>query len=624
VRWEVLCDNRRLFAVRPLPVLLTGVAAILIGDQVVAALAPLRLPLPALESLVALAQAGMVAGVVGIALWRAVVHAAATKSVLPTGIGTGLWLGAGMVAAELIRERIYDFQWLPSHLEVLGLLVVGAVVFCWWTARCAAMWISVWPGAGVAWAAALVLVGGALVLATWLHWWQSSGTVYVNGGLISSAGVLDKTLEDLRVETTEPPLALKVFAVSFAPFIAALNAPLVWAALLAMLVVPLLTWLPRTDGSKQLWIERQSGVVLSPSLPRLRRILLAALVGGAACTAVMIAASLFEHRQTGAEATALRLLIYSTWLIASGIAAGAAAAACTAAWTRPHRLPVAIAAALLSLPIGAAGVAGLLSADGCVGATSVFVRDCGAVPVADVALSFLWVLPSAAVAAVAGAMVAVAVGSVAGRAGSPAMPRPSATGARWRIARRLTVATTCVAAVALIATVGWENRIEDPVSDVDASNSMGILRTDDAPVGPELQALQLVAWNAYGGADLIERLLVSFEALTAVLASNAEAEPLDGGRVQVDEVRLRPLCEELGRVAADAREYFSIPDAAVQETWSVGLDRTESASSLCVVAIDTDNGALIDRALVELLLATESLATMAVEFTALLEARTTE
>ncbi|THV41897.1 M48 family metalloprotease [Glycomyces buryatensis] len=612
-RWEVLGDNRKLFAIRPLPILLTGIAAILIGDQVQAALAPVPWPQNLKEALVALVQAGLITGVVGIALWRQVVYAAATKSVQPSGISAGLWLGGGMVIAELLRERIYDFHWLPSHPEALGLLVAAAVVGCWWIARCAAMWISVWRAGSITAPALLVLIGGALALAAWIEWWQSIGAGYANGGLFNSQRAFEYVLQGLGIEAGRSSAVLSVYAALIIPFISLQLSPLTWAAVVALLVIPLLAWLSKPNSPDPLWIERKSDVVVNAPLPRLRSMLSAAMIGGAACTAVIIAASVSMHRQSGSQETNATILIYIAWSAAALIAGAAVSAVLVTARTGRHRFPLALVAALLALPVGVAGILGSAAADGCVTSTSVFVSDCGSMPLNAIWVPLSWLFPSVAVAAAAAATVVVAVGSVMTRAEPVPTARPSATRGRWLLARRLSVSTLCIVVVGIAVTAETLSGSEYSTSDPEVPTS-GIFRTEEIPATPRVKALQLLAWDQYGGSDLLDRFLTSFEGIGEVVTAGLDAEPLENGRVVVDEDRLRPLCEEIAQLGADARDYFDIPDESVQEAWAPALDRVETAGSICVTAIDTGNSALGDRALAELAEAAELISAALVEF----------
>jgi len=65
--------------------------------------------------------AGLVTGVVGVALWRATVHSVLTSQPAPNAVRAGLWLGSGMALAELIMNRIVIFE--PGSTEPVSVIM---------------------------------------------------------------------------------------------------------------------------------------------------------------------------------------------------------------------------------------------------------------------------------------------------------------------------------------------------------------------------------------------------------------------------------------------------------------------------------------------------------------------
>jgi hypothetical protein len=86
--------------------------------------------------------AGLVVGIAGYALWRAVSYAILTARPVPSGWPAGFWLGAGMAAGELTTFRTVGAGRLPAAPSILLALVVGGLVFTWWVAQ-STWWTSV-------------------------------------------------------------------------------------------------------------------------------------------------------------------------------------------------------------------------------------------------------------------------------------------------------------------------------------------------------------------------------------------------------------------------------------------------------------------------------------------------
>jgi Zn-dependent protease with chaperone function len=603
-RWKVLGDTETLFAARPLPVLLSGVAVVLIGDQLEWAL-PWVVPEPLVPQLVALTQAGLVAGVVGIALWRAVVYAAATSARPPSGIGAGLWLGAGFVLGELIQGRINGFQWTSLHPEVLAFALAAGVVFCWWTARCVALWLSVWRSRSILPTALLVLVAGALALSAWFAWWQDTGVVYAYSGLRMDSAVVLEVLQADIDPGAGTPMMVELFAVVLEPTYSLGRRPLVWAALMIVWIVPLLAWLPRRRRNDPLWIDRKSDAAVTQPPPPLRRVLTAALIGSASCWITIAAVSAYLRAAHDTADVGLTAIAHLMWTMLALVLSGAAAAAAAGMLVNRYRLPAALIAASLAWLGGAAGVFGLLKLDGCVDALSVFGGGCAQMPAATAWSHLELAVPYALVAAVAAAFAAVALTAVLARIGRR---RPAVAPRPHPLVRRLVAAALCVVAAGIAVTGEVAEARRDVAADA-AAAMPELLRTEAVPPSPLVQRMQIEAWSQYGGNDLLDRLTAVFDDMTAALEGEG-----------FDRHGFRAHCEEAAGVAADARRYFDMPDVEAQAYWDLALDQIEAVGPICVTAIDTFNDALFARALTEIAAVTDSMAAVVARIQVLLTA----
>jgi hypothetical protein len=604
-RWNVLGDNKTLFAARPLPLLLTGVAAVLIGDQLAAAL-PLVVPPDLAVQIVSLTQAGLIAAVVGIALWRAVVYAAATATRRPSGIAAGMWLGVGLVVGELARGRINGFQWTSAHPEMLALVLAAGVVFGWWTARCVALWLSVWRSRSILPVALLVLVGGALALSAWFTWWQYDGISYADGGNRFDTEVVLAVLKEGLVEG-DAPLMLELFAATLAPLNGFGHRPLVWVALAIVWIVPLAAWLLRRTTGEPLWLERRSDYAATQPPPPLRRVLTAALIGTVCCCVTIASVQAYLHFTYDPSDQALVAILHLAWSTLALVVGGVAAAAAASVLVDRYRILAALIAVSLAGFAGLAGVFGLFKLDGCVDAISPFDGECGQMPFSIAWEHISLLVPHTFVAAAAAAILAAALVSMFARMPRRARPAQSRT-RQFQVARRFTAAALCIVAAGTAVT--GEVATAQSGSPGEDGSMAELLRTQSVQATPYVQRMQITSWAEYGGDALLDRLDAAFQGITAALT----------GEVR-DQALLRTHCEAATATATDARDYFAIPDAEAQAYWDMALDRIESVGPICVIALDTHNDALFARALTEILAVTEAMSAVFARMQVLLAER---
>jgi hypothetical protein len=158
-RKRSLTDPSELFGVYALTTFLTGAAAALVADQVEYFPGLRSFGSPWANRIGPWLAAGLVTGIIGVALWRAVTHAVLTARRVPSGLRTGLWLGFGFVAGELLPYAAEGNNWLPNRPALLLLPVLLVVVITCWTAQCAELWINTWRGSTLRPGALLILVG---------------------------------------------------------------------------------------------------------------------------------------------------------------------------------------------------------------------------------------------------------------------------------------------------------------------------------------------------------------------------------------------------------------------------------------------------------------------------------
>ncbi|MET8546861.1 M48 family metalloprotease, partial [Kitasatospora sp. NPDC004799] len=185
--WELrrtsLTDPKALFALDALPLFLTGLAADILVWQLGS------LPYQALPAKAVLIAA-LVVGIGGVALWRAVVYAVLTGRPTPPGWPVGLWLGAGLVAGELLGPRAAWNNWWPAHPEALLILVAALVLAMTWTAQNAEWWIASWRGRSLRPVMLAGLAAASAALACVLYWWYTQGEVLTGGWPYTTAGLL--------------------------------------------------------------------------------------------------------------------------------------------------------------------------------------------------------------------------------------------------------------------------------------------------------------------------------------------------------------------------------------------------------------------------------------------------
>ncbi|MFF0794873.1 M56 family metallopeptidase [Streptomyces spiralis] len=598
LRLESLTDPAALFGLRALPSFLTGAAAWLFAYQVIFSPARGMGGVWADRAMASLAAA-LMTGIVGVAVWRSVTHAVCTSRRVPSGLRTGLWLGAGVGVGDLITNRLAGTHGVPAHPEVLLVIVLAVAVTTWWTAQCAEMWLRTWRWGRLG----IAMVPGST--ATWLlfyvvlYWWQGNGYLFTNGWPFSSGGMrqwLDRSFPD--------PVGAHsgtrgVIAVVWPTLTTAVSDPLaVWAAQ-ALWLVPLLAWAVGPVTETPPWTSRALDGTPPPAstwekLPRLRRILLVSVVCGVSSWAALAAVMTYmhswqppaDHREGG------YVLIYLAWFLMVLVAATTVSAVVTAARAHRYRLLVALIASGAAALISGAGMFLLAASDGCVPPLKTLATSCGWRPAAA------W----------PGIAVVLSYGLVAGMAVAAAVVLPFAAVQRWRRheptgallappvtsvrhalrARSAAVVTLSVISVGLAAGVGTGNsEAWSAGSDAPTLTEYYTPPPPAATPSPRARALQVSAWFHYGGLDLASRINRDIAHLGAALteAANSHAHT-------IDKARFRALCAGIGRTAHQADAYFQVPDPQGKALWSGAIGQAKKASADCVRALNDSNSNL--------------------------------
>ncbi|MGW5615521.1 M48 family metalloprotease [Streptomyces sp. NPDC003877] len=630
LRWASLTDPKVLFALKALPLLLAGLAA----DILVWHLGALPYGLLWLKAVLV---AGLVVGIGGVALWRAVLYALLSGRPVPSGWSVGLWLGLGVVVGELTGPRAAMNQWLPAHPEALLILVAALVLVMTWTAQNAEWWLRAWRGRSPGPVMLAGLAVPALAYASVLYWWWFLGEVLTDGWPFTTAGVLASyNLPGLPPPPSDIGLLWHVVAVVGLMPGTLSGAGSLWWAQVLLWALPLLALVVvarsgagssggssgGSGGERPRWLPHTlpgAGAMASASAPYgPGRLLAAGLAGGVVCSAGL-AVMRAQLRTTDLGTVGMTGPLRLAHIM------GPVLVICTA-----MALTAAVVAALtdfswLTAGLVAAGISALLG----VGA----------------AYAMAWAHASAGPDTVSWSLsrdvhlpYAVALGTlVAGLAafvgrGTGLLWRSLLTGLLWR--SLLTGRRAGPRSAARLAPVGEpveepvERPVEEPVKEpvekpveeavrqrplrpvwdravhvaaigalvvgvgatalsVDVSESRGrpsrpaALLPDRSTPAPSaaVSRLQHQAWAAAGGLERIQALRATERTYSAAFAASGEPTGAAGLLRAMD--RMKRTCGEMNRATRRANTYFSVPSAAGQRMWTRVLTRHRAMVGTC-------------------------------------------
>jgi Zn-dependent protease with chaperone function len=664
-RERSLADTSALFGVSSLQMFLTGAVASISSYELTLDLVPF-LPGSAWQTpVIPWLIAGLVSAIAGVALWRAVTHAVLAGRRVPSGLRAGAWLGAGLIAGELAREDTVGPHWLPQRPWFLLPLLLIAVVTCCWAAGYAELSVRTWRGRSVRPAMLAGLAALWPLLALSLQWWQLEGWLLVTGFPLSTS-VQVRTLVQAMPGPVIPghggTLSAITSIILMTPPATAWFLTLAGAALW---LLPLLVWARRPAAGPPAWavraappapelrpatgrgsiaagadgpdglpcsadLPRPAGLPDLARLPRLRRVLLAAFLGGAASWAATAGVMAYMHSWHApfSQRFGSFLLIYLGWLTVAVGAGSVAGGTLAATIVSRYRLIVALVAAGTAALAGFAGVFVLEAADGCAGPLTTMALSCGWRPVAGwqavkylpefvLGLGPFIIVPAVLLIRAAAGLAArlagrreqrrragpgqhpppgVAQGHRPGRARPGAAPGmiPPARPPRLA-ARRGGIAVICAAAVVItVAVSGFpysSGSVLPPMSLDRFTAGVSIAN----PVSPTLRNVQVAAWLKFGGTALIPRFAASLGAIgtDAQVLAGGMARGLHSAAFQKSAATMERGCAELDQDVQDAQRYFPVPDPPQQRAWAAALAALAKASAGCRRGLAQRDPALI-------------------------------
>ncbi|MFF0214283.1 M48 family metalloprotease [Streptomyces vinaceus] len=597
LRRSALADPAPLFGLRPLPALLTGVGAVLIHSHLLAYLATYRRSSGWTTQGTALVPALLVCGVIGTALWRSVAYAVVTGRPAPSGVRTGLWLGAGLGAGALLTGLGAGLsQWWIGGPVGLLLVVAAGTAFTVWVTQCARLWAGTWRGTSLRPVLVLCLAAGFVVASVWFAWQTTQGlygTVWQTAG---AGGARRKVLELFPgITDTEHP-AVRATAVVIPLLLSSASSPLFTAAAAAVWLVPGLALVMGPTGDGPRWVTRarldgDPSTARWETPPPLRRALGPGILGGLGCWLAVTGVLIHLHAEQPGPAPAnglagLRYLAYAFVALAGALAV-------TGVWAgRGRHLLVTLVATQTAAVVGLAGTVVLMSVDGCVAPLRVWNTDCGwrpawrALPGGNLfAFVNVTLLLAAFVAVLATSLAGVVAIALRRRARTePAEGgRPSGRRviARWSA---VSVPAALALALAVVEPIALAKYQTAPTNYASAQRSFQQLLGDPPPpASPRTVARQVHAWYQRGGGYVLVNAVRTVDQLKEVDV------PFDAVQTARPPAlaRIRSLCAELWTLGAwEDGYYFRVPDPGAQSDWHEFGRLARDGSRACLAAVD--------------------------------------
>jgi len=624
-RARSVVDPSRLFAAGALPMFLTGVVVTLTADQFRFVTAAAGRIGPAMQIWLAWLMAALVTGIAGTAMWRAAAHAVLTGGPAPSWLRSGLWLGIGLAAGELLTFRAPGTQWLPRRPEPLLILILAAVLLTAWITQCAELWIRTSRGRTLRWTHLAGLLATLAVFGELFTYWTAYSAIFTSGILHLSRSAI---LSMFGVGSFPAAWAGMVSALlpGFPYVVTLVIRPLVFIGATVLWLFPLAAWVRRPAAGPPGWLGASGpGTAAGPALPSARGIVCPALLGGAASWLAVALVMLGLHRfqPPAAGRGAAWVIIYQTWAVVAIVLTLAVAAAVTAALTPHYRVPVTLAAAGGMVLVGLAGQFLLAATDGCLGPLNVMSSTCrwhgqGAWQAVAMRVPFVLGLGMyvALLGAAVGAVLArtaglVAAGARRGQGGGsrpggavPAVPPdphgPAAVPARPATTagpvRRRAAAVVAVSAAALVlGAISGQRYWHAPASTLDPTTLLAQAPQQQQDL--HAASVAVGAWAAVtGGQQLITDIGADLLAFNHEVTA-AIAESHRGGTVTVD--RFQPICATLRAHTNRAVGALPIPDPETQRIWASVLDHARRGSAGCLRAFRERQGRFFDAALPE-------------------------
>jgi Zn-dependent protease with chaperone function len=567
MRRAVLNDPSLLNRPQKLPLALTGLAAVLVWHQTaLTARSAVSLPLVA-----DLASMLIPAVVLTLALWRFIGDGGVGHRGMPVGMYAGLWTGVGMVAAIPLVSTRFAFGELPTHPELLVVLVLMVIGLGWWISQTAHLTITR-RGGRRPWLRLVVLAGGTwfALAAIWGLWQQIE--------LFMAGSVFDfESLQTYWANWADDgglgaaSLGTQVLVTWSIPLVV-VDVPVLFTALTLLWVIPMLALAgrPSADGATR----------------SLRPALLPAVTAGAAAAAVgwLYAPDLagLPLSRSIDDGNGTWFVLFLHWQAMLTVLAAAVAATVAAARTRDHRLVYALIAGQVAMLVSATAGFAIDVGSNCLPGTA--DRSCasaGDTIWGGFRVTFSVVPLATTVLTVVAAFVVSAWFRIRPRM-SPG-PRPGSAIRISRpkaLARSWIVATGCLLALALAA---WQGVVDLRTGQAEgsAAASTSVFVTAAYEPSPQMRQAQVNEWLNEGGADLATSLYEALKRLRAVV----EALPDDPHVI----ARLSGICTDFSETVDDARAYFRFPEQSGQHIWQTLLATVATGAQRCATAYESKN-----------------------------------
>ncbi|MFF4644574.1 M48 family metalloprotease [Streptomyces sp. NPDC001389] len=597
VRRSALDDPSPLFGLRPLPILLTGVSAVLIHSHLLTYLGTYRRMSSWISQGAAFVPALLVCGVIATALWRSVAYAVVTGRPAPSGVRTGLWLGAGLgTGALFIGLGAGASQWWIGGLAGLLLIVAAGTAFAVWVTRCARLWAGTWRGSSLRPALVLCLAAGFVVASVWFTWQTTQGIYGLFWQTAGTTGLRQTVLRMFPGATDTGHPAVAATAVVVPLLLTSLNSPLFTAAAAATWLLPALALALGPTVGRPRWLARarldgDPSTARWETPPPLRLALVPGLVGGTGCWLAVVGVLAYLHTgqagpTPGNGIEGLRYLAFTFVALTGTLAV-------TAMWaSRGRHLLVTLIATQTAATLGLAGTVVLMSVDGCASRLSVWNTDCGwrpawrALPDGNLGAFVNITLLLAALVTLLATPLPAVVSAVLRRQAQPGRAerrRPSRSRpiVRWSALGLPTALVLTLAVAEPLTMAKYQTSLPDYAAG--QRTIQQLLGDAPPPTSPQTRARQVRAWYRHGGKYLLGSALAATDQLRTVEvgfdAEQAEYAP--------ELARIRSLCVQLGTLAAwEDGYYFRVPDAETQADWHEFGRFARDGSRKCLSAVD--------------------------------------
>jgi len=573
LRTESLDDASALFVVQALPMFLTGAAAALIASDFLLVFQvygqkPSWFEAAWTGQAIGALSAALVTLVAGVALWRSVAYGQERRPPAPTGLGAGLWLGAGMVAGDLVAGQGTINHLVPARPEVYLLVLAAGAGFGWWTAQCAGAWLAGRQSRTRRTTMTAGLAAGFLMLSWWFTYWAYAGIEYAAGFNFSSSG-WQRYLEYQYGVPVAHPQVITAVGWTAPPLNPLKEPPVDLLAVGAAWLVPLMAWTLRRAASP------------AGGLPSLRTPLRWAASGAVAIWASSAVAQAYMHQAQPARPLHGIYEVTYVWLLFAAQALPAAAVALIVGLGRGRfRLLVTLIAVEAALLAGFAGTFLLISADGCIRPLATLETSCAWRPgLAEWGYGTFVDLPALLGAALAFAVCGLALIRPAVRKDRHADPDDPTVSynakeravLRWPSARSMPVlAGTAALGVVLTGIVlEFPGQAGYPSESAIASGQLVFQMTRSAAQSaappPQVAALEVEYWSDLGGAALLSRLQSDAAKISPVLAADFARQH----RYTVQDFHaIEPVCADIVAVSQESSTYLLLPDARAAPWWS--------------------------------------------------------